>query len=64
MGTGTTLIAAEKLNKECRGIELSTQYCDVIVKRWQDFTGKNAVHSETGKTFNEMMNERSNNSSA
>ncbi len=64
MGTGTTLIAAEKLNKECRGIELSPQYCDVIVKRWQDFTGKNAVHSETGKTFNEMMNERSNNSSA
>ena len=64
MGTGTTLIAAEKLNKECRGIELSPQYCDVIIRRWQDFTGKNAVHSETGKTFNEMMNERSNNSSA
>lgn len=64
MGTGTTLIAAEKLNREARGIELSPQYCDVIVRRWQDFTGKKAIHSETGKTFDEMSNERSNNSSS
>jgi hypothetical protein len=34
-------------------MELSPQYCDVIVKRWQDFTGKKATHADTGKTFAE-----------
>ena len=56
MGTGTTLIAAEKLGRECRGIELSPAYCDVIIKRWQDFTGQQAVHEEKGKTFDEVAN--------
>ena len=51
-GTGTTLIACEKHNRECRMMELDPKYCDVIIKRWQDFTGKEAVHAETGETFN------------
>ena len=51
-GTGTTIIAAEKLGKIGYGIELDPKYCDVIVKRWQDFTGKKAVHAETGEEFN------------
>ena len=42
-GTGTTLIAAEQLGRKCYGMEISPQYCDVIVKRWEDFTGKKAV---------------------
>ena len=63
-GTGTTMIACEKNDRSCFMMELDPKYCDVIIRRWQDFTGKNAVHSETGKTFNEMMNERSNNSPA
>lgn len=63
-GTGTTMIACEKNDRSCFMMELDIKYCDVIIRRWQDFTGKNAVHSETGKTFNEMMNERSNNSTA
>jgi DNA modification methylase len=50
-GTGTTIIAAEKLGKIGYGIELDPKYCDVIIKRWQDFTGKQAVHAETGETF-------------
>ena len=41
-GTGTTLIACEKLNRICYIIELDPKYCDVIVKRWENFTGKNA----------------------
>jgi DNA modification methylase len=41
-GTGTTLIACEKLDRVCYGIELDPKYCDVIVKRWEDFTGKKA----------------------
>ena len=35
-------------------MELDPKYCDVIVKRWQDFTGKQAIHEATGKTFDEM----------
>lgn len=42
MGTGTTLIACEELEKKCFGIELDPIYCDVIVKRWENFTGKKA----------------------
>tara|TARA_R110000850_G_scaffold248055_1_gene372965 strand:+ start:83 stop:1327 length:1245 start_codon:yes stop_codon:yes gene_type:complete len=42
LGSGTTLIAAEKTNRKCYGIELDPKYCDVIVKRWEDFTGKKA----------------------
>jgi DNA modification methylase len=35
-------------------MELDPKYCDVIVKRWQDFTGKQAIHEASGKTFDEM----------
>jgi DNA modification methylase len=41
-GSGSTLIACEKLNRQCRMVELSEAYCDVILKRWEDFTGKTA----------------------
>lgn len=56
-GTGTTIIAAEKLGKIGYGIELDPKYVDVIVKRWQDFTGQKAVHAETSKLFDEMTND-------
>jgi ParB-like chromosome segregation protein Spo0J len=42
-GTGTTLIAAEQLGRKCYGMEISPQYCDVIVKRWETLTGKKAT---------------------
>ena len=51
-GSGSTLIACEKNNRHSRLMELDPKYCDVIVNRWQDFTGKQAVHAETGETFN------------
>ena len=41
-GSGSTMIAAEQLGRKCYGMEISPQYCDVIVKRWEDFTGKKA----------------------
>ena len=43
LGSGTTLIAAEQLNRKCYGMEISPQYCDVIVKRWENLTGKKAA---------------------
>ncbi len=45
-GSGSTLIACEKLGRKARLMELDPKYCDVIVKRWEDFTGKKAVLSE------------------
>lgn len=43
LGSGTTLIACEKTGRTCYGMELSEKYCDVILKRWEDFTGETAV---------------------
>jgi DNA modification methylase len=44
-GSGTTLIAAEQLGRKCYGMEISPQYCDVIVKRWETLTGKKATRA-------------------
>lgn len=52
-GSGTTLLAAEKNGRKARLMELDPKYCDVIVKRWQEFTGKKATHAETGVAFND-----------
>ena len=57
-GSGSTLIACEKTARDCRIMEIDPKYCDVIVTRWQAFAGKQAVHAETGKTFDEMKAER------
>ena len=53
-GSGSTLIACEKTNRQARLMELDPKYCDVIVKRWQDFTGKQATLEETGESFHEL----------
>jgi len=45
LGSGSTLIAAEQLNRKCYGMEISPAYCDVIVKRWETLTGKTATLS-------------------
>lgn len=58
LGTGTTIIAAEKLGRDGRGIELSPAYVDVAIKRWQDFTGQKATLDGEGRTFDELANDR------
>ena len=55
-GSGSTLIACEKTARDCRMMELDPKYVDVIVKRWQDFTGQRAIHAETGQPFAEVEN--------
>ena len=57
-GSGATLIGAEKSSRRCYTMELAETYADIIICRWQDFTGKEAVHEETGKTYNKMKAER------
>lgn len=55
-GSGSTLIACEKSSRHARLMELDPKYVDVIIKRWMQFTGKQATHEETGKTYAELAN--------
>jgi DNA modification methylase len=57
-GSGSTLIACEKTARESRLMELDPRYCDVIVKRWQDFTGNKATLESTGQTFEDVASNR------
>ena len=54
-GSGTTILASEKLKRCARLMELAPHYCDVIVRRWQDFTGQKAIREADGKTFDEVQ---------
>ncbi len=54
LGSGTTIIACEMTGRICAGLELDPKYVDVIVRRWEAYTGGNTIHAETGLTFAEM----------
>ncbi len=54
-GSGTTLIACEKLQRKACLVELDPRYCDVILKRWQAFTGSPAIHAQTKEPFNKGL---------
>lgn len=59
-GSGSTLMGAEKTGRVCYTMELQGKYCDVIIKRWQDFTGKQATLESTGQTFAEVSDGKAN----
>jgi DNA modification methylase len=58
-GSGSTLIACEKNKRYARLMELDPRYCDVIIKRWQDFSGQKAVHAESGQLFGDLHDKES-----
>lgn len=58
LGSGTTMIAAETIERVCYGMELDPRYVDVIVQRWQAFTGKSAGLAEDGRTFEQVAYDR------
>lgn len=58
-GSGTTIIAAEKTGRICYAMELSPNYVDVAVRRWQQFTGKQATLEATGQTFDDIAKDKS-----
>ena len=58
LGSGTAVIAAERSGRRCYGLELDPLYVDTIIRRWQRQTKLNAVHVESGETFNSRDNER------
>ena len=57
-GSGSTLIGAEQTGRDCRMMELDPRYCDVIITRWQNFTGQTATLEATGQTFAALQAER------
>ncbi len=57
-GSGTSVISCEINGRLARCLEFDPKYCDVIVKRWQEFTGKKATLLSTGKTFDEVTEKR------
>ena len=58
LGSGSTLMAAEQLNRKCYGMEISPQYVDVIINRWQAFTDKTATLESDGRSFEAVAKER------
>jgi DNA modification methylase len=58
LGSGTSVIAAERVGRRCYGLELDAIYIDTIVKRWQAYTGEQARHAQSGQSFSELQAER------
>ena len=54
LGSGSTLIAAERVGRVCRGIELDPVFVDLAIRRWQRFTGERAVHATSGDAFDQI----------
>jgi DNA modification methylase len=57
-GSGTTLLAAERVGRHACGVEIDPRYVDVAIRRWQAFTGKDAVHIDSGLTYEEIAGGR------
>ena len=57
-GSGTTILAAERVGRLAYTIEIEPKFVDVAIKRWQAFSRKDAIHAETGLSFDETTNER------
>jgi len=57
-GSGSTLIACERCNREARLMEIDPRYADCIIRRWQDYTGRHATLAGDGRTFEEIARER------
>ncbi len=60
LGSGTTVIAAERTGRICYGIEMDPADVDTAVRRWQRFTGMRAVHGESGRSFDDLEKEATN----
>jgi hypothetical protein len=57
-GSGSTIMAAERVGRQARGLELEPKYVDAAVRRWEAFTGKDALHAESGSSFEDVAAER------
>lgn len=58
LGSGTTVIAAERTGRHCHGLEIDPHYVDIIIRRWQTYTGESARHLTSNLTFQQLESER------
>jgi DNA modification methylase len=52
-GAGSTVLAAERVGRHARALEIEPRFVDIAIRRWQAFTGKDALHAESGVSFDE-----------
>ena len=57
LGSGTTVIAAERTGRRCRALELDPGYVDTAIRRWQTLTGDKARHAASGRYFDDLVRE-------
>ena len=57
LGSATTLLAAERVGRVCRGLEIDPLYADTAIRRWQAHTGDEARHADSGRSFDEIAAE-------
>jgi DNA modification methylase len=57
LGSGTTVIAAERTGRRCFGLELDRAHVDTVVRRWQAVTGGSARHAASGRSFDDLASE-------
>ena len=57
LGSGTTVIAAERTGRRCHGLELDPAYVDATVRRWQTLSGRSALHRVSGRSFDDLTRE-------
>jgi DNA modification methylase len=58
LGSGSTLMAAEKVHRRCFGVEIDPKYVDVTLQRWMQYSGEEPIHIESGLTFSELTRQR------
>ena len=58
LGSGTTLLAAERVGRVCHGMEIDPAYADTAIQRWQAWTGDAAIHAASNVTFDEISHSR------
>jgi DNA modification methylase len=58
IGSGTTILAAERVGRRAVGVEIEPRFVDLAIRRWQQMTGKDAVHVDDGRTFLDLTSER------
>ena len=63
-GSGTTILAAERVGRHARAIEIEPRFVDVAIRRWQAFTRKDAIHIPSGRCFDELAEQRADNAAA
>ncbi|MBF9196957.1 DNA methyltransferase [Microvirga terrestris] len=59
VGSGTSILAVETIGRRAAALEIEPKYAQIAIRRWEHFTGRDAIHCETGLTLNDLIKQRS-----